>query len=180
MWFAVPIYCDVSAGISSGYDDAEGRSLDVYHPDWPIDYAETARVTLEIAAKDVDRTVGTMWFVSYFSAAQREKFSVYSGGRSIDPHGTPTRGEFIQTLLEAIGMKPDAGRPTYDDVPVDHPYAAAIAKATQLGIISGDDGTNRFRPDEPMNRAESAKIRMTTMELPQLQELYLRRAFIKR
>ena len=180
MWFAVPIYCDVSAGISSGYDDVEGRSLDVYHPEWPIDYAETARVTLEIAAKDVDRTVGTKWFVSYFSAAQREKLSVYSGGRNIDPHGTPTRGEFIQTLLEAIGMKPDAGRPTYDDVPVDHPYAAAIAKATQLGIISGDDGTNRFRPDEPMNRAESAKIRMTTMELPQLQELYLRRAFIKR
>src|SRR5207248_357138 len=44
-----------------------------------------------------------------------------------------------------------------------HPYSHAIASATFFGLVQGDtapDGSplNRFRPDEPINRAEVSKI----------------------
>ncbi len=175
-WYAVPIYCIVSAGVASGYDNVHGDALDIFIPTGLITYAELARVSIEIAAKDVSRTIGIDWYRPYYIAARREHLSVYMASVSPDPHRTPTRGEFVQTLLEAIGVPLDAGQSIYSDVPASHPYAPAIAKATQLGIISGDAGKSTFRPDAFMNRAESAKILMLTMELPQLQELYLRRA----
>ena len=53
--------------------------------------------------------------------------------------------------------------PTFSDVQVKHPHSNAIATATFYGLVTGDmdrDGnpTGAFRPDDPINRAEVAKI----------------------
>lgn len=41
---------------------------------------------------------------------------------------------------------------------VTHPHTSAIGLAAFYGFVSGDDGANTFRPDEPINRVEVAKI----------------------
>jgi len=45
----------------------------------------------------------------------------------------------------------------FSDLPPDHPHAKAIATAYVYGLVQGNpDGT--FRPDDPINRAEVAKL----------------------
>jgi hypothetical protein len=84
-------------------------------------------------------------------------------------HLPATRAEVIRTILEVLDIPIGAsavtpgGVPYYGDVPQNHPHANAIAAATFYGLTAGDtapDGTplGTFRPDDPMNRAEAAKI----------------------
>jgi hypothetical protein len=51
------------------------------------------------------------------------------------------------------------------DVPEDHEDAVYIAYAFDTGIVSGDDDTGNFRPDDSIIRAEVAKIVENTVEL---------------
>lgn len=75
-----------------------------------------------------------------------------------------TRGRVIQTVMEAFGVPlPRIQGKPYTDVSRNHPNAAAIIEATQLGIVNGDTDesgkrTGTFRPNDPINRAEVAKI----------------------
>ena len=51
---------------------------------------------------------------------------------------------------------------TFQDT-VQHPYESDIAYASLLQVVSGDSdeqgaSTGKFRPDEPINRAEASKV----------------------
>ena len=46
----------------------------------------------------------------------------------------------------------------FDDVKSDMYYAKAIARAKACGIVSGDEGTNLFRPEDYVSRQELAKM----------------------
>ncbi len=67
-------------------------------------------------------------------------------------------------MMEAISAElPAVQDNRFTDVGSDNPNAAAIAEAARLGLVSGDmDAKARplrtFRLDEPINRAEVAKI----------------------
>jgi hypothetical protein len=83
---------------------------------------------------------------------------------NIDVNLPATRGEVIQTILEVTGFPIlPKGATDFTDVPVNHPFAAAIATAEAYEIVSGDTGLDgqplhRFRPDDNIVRAEVAKI----------------------
>lgn len=76
----------------------------------------------------------------------------------------------IQILLRAKGITDfDAPDPNFTDMkPGTHGYQE-VAKAVELGIISGKknaDGTRYFDAKAPLTRGQMAKILVETMELP--------------
>jgi hypothetical protein len=80
-----------------------------------------------------------------------------------DVHTAATRGEVIQTILEVLKLPIAKQSAQFSDVPRSHPYANVIATAAFFGFITGDTDSegnelNTFRPDDPINRAEVAKI----------------------
>jgi hypothetical protein len=110
-----------------------------------------------------------MWSAAYVSKAESLQLSVFAP--ALDVNKPATRGAVIQTLLEVLGIPTDIKIPSpFGDVVENSPYAKAIITAFAYGLVSGDldaDGKalNRFRPDDPINRAEVAKIIALAKEL---------------
>ncbi|MHA6480947.1 S-layer homology domain-containing protein [Paenibacillus sp. strain BS8-2] len=78
------------------------------------------------------------------------------------PDRQVTRAEFVALWMRALGYAGLEGEQlnadtSFADVPSDSYYAAAVAAARQVGIVTGR-GDGRFAPDEPITREE-----MTTM-----------------
>lgn len=68
------------------------------------------------------------------------------------------RGGWFTALLSVLVMVPlAAGAATFQDVPANDPYYAAIESMKNLGVVKGyADGT--FRPEQAVNRAEALKM----------------------
>ncbi len=76
-----------------------------------------------------------------------------TGTNTFDPMGQMKRGDFVLMLSRAFSF-PGAGTWSFSDVPESYHYAAAIASAKALGIISGyADGT--FHPAEAITRQDA-------------------------
>jgi hypothetical protein len=109
------------------------------------------------------------WAEAYVARAEVLHLSVYTPALRID--APATRGAVVQTLLEALGIPlQDALATPYTDLRRTHPHARAIATATALGILSGDTDaagspTGAVRPDDPVNRAEVAKMIVLALKL---------------
>lgn len=91
----------------------------------------------------------------------------------LNVHSPATRGAVIQTILEVMGIPTGIKiAAPFSDVPSNHPYAQAIATAAAYGLIGGDTDVNgndlgTFRPDDPITRAEVAKIIALVKEVMQ-------------
>ncbi len=112
-------------------------------------------------------TIGDQWALPYVDAAKTAKLTVFLAG--IDANAQATRGQVISTLLEALGIPLTERSSSFSDVRVSSPYAKAIATAEKLGIIGGDtDATGKptgiFRPFDPVNRAEVAKMLILALQ----------------
>lgn len=175
-WFASYVWKVIEAGVASGYRDARGRLTGEYGPANPVTYAEIAKMALEAAKKDVstvtgvpqNRTARRQWSESYIKLAEDIELSVYTA--SLDVNVPASRGAVIQTIVEALNLPLEEGTGGYKDIRASHPHAQAIATATALGIISGDtdrqgNPKGTVRPNDPINRAEVAKILTKVLEL---------------
>ncbi len=156
-WFGQHVRRLAELKIFEGYKDMNGNPLGLYGPADPITLGQLAKVCTVIVGQSViGMTTGERWADAYLDAANAMSLSVFN--RRINPQSAASRGAVIQSLMEALRIPTDGYDITYDDVSPLSPFADAIAAATALGIISGDDGTNRFRPEDPINRAEAAKM----------------------
>jgi|GEM_PF-3658517 len=151
-------------GIISGYKDAAGNSLGEFRPGNNITIAEILKIALETAGKGQGTGSPNLkmalnhWSKGYVKKAEDLGMSIV-GDNSVDLNRPATRGEVIRLMLESFGIKPDTISGTdFSDVPSTHEHAAFIQYAKDLDIISGDSGQTTFRPDDPINRAEAAKI----------------------
>jgi hypothetical protein len=175
-WFAQYVFKLVKTGVASGYKDARGRLTGEYGAGNPVTYAEIAKMAFEAADKDEtavkgqpkNRSARKEWSEKYIKLAEDTGLSVY--GSTLNVNTPATRGAVIQTILEAANIEVGDMAPDYKDVRSTHAHAAAIAKATELGIVAGD--TDRqgnlkgtFRPNDPVNRAETAKIMSKLLEI---------------
>lgn len=175
-WYAPFVATLISNGVAQGYRDASGNLTGEFGVQKSITRAEMLKMALEAAGTELaggtprNTSAKGTWASLYIATAESLQLSVFSPG--IDVHAPATRGEVVQTLLEAMSV-PIANQVTsYSDVPPDHPYRSAIATASFFGIVSGDtlsDGTPKgtFRPNAPMNRAEVAKIISVVREVLQ-------------
>jgi hypothetical protein len=166
-WFASDVSTLSQAGIVSGYKDAAGKPTGQFKPGNPVTEAELLKMALLAAGKSTgtgtpeNRSARGDWSTSYVKAAENLGLSVYIP--SLDIRLSSTRGQVIQTVLEAFGVQITAGENPFHDLPSSSPFAFAVETATKLGILSGDtdaqgNAKGTVRPNDPINRAEAAKI----------------------
>ncbi|MGG4129185.1 S-layer homology domain-containing protein [Paenibacillus illinoisensis] len=74
-----------------------------------------------------------------------------------------SRGDFITLIMRAAGVNSSGKTEVYADVPANAYYAAAVAQATELGIVQGNG--NLFRPKDSISREEAAVMLMKTQQV---------------
>jgi hypothetical protein len=168
----------IEENIATGYEDEAGKPKGEFGVENPVTYAEVLKMAMKASDQAFDlrglppprnaSAKGT-WAASYVAKAEALQLSVFVP--SLDVNKPATRGAVIQTLLEVLKIPTDIKIPSpFEDVTENTPYAKAITTAFAYGLVSGDldaDGKplNRFRPDDPINRAEVSKIIALTKEL---------------
>jgi S-layer homology domain. len=81
----------------------------------------------------------------------------------ISPNNTLKRSEMATIIARVFGASEKAAIAFYTDVPKNALYADSMAKALQMGIISGEG--NKLRPEEPITREEAFTILAKAFEL---------------
>jgi hypothetical protein len=175
-WYTPYVASLITTRVAEGYADSSGVLTGEFGVGNPVTRAEILKMALEAAGKTnagalpPTRNISAKgtWADPYLRIAESLKLTVFSP--SVDVNAPATRGEVVETLLEVMGIPIGKTPSTFADVPKNHPYSAAIGLAAYYGFVTGDvgpDGTplNRFRPDEPMNRAEVAKLIALAMEV---------------
>lgn len=155
-WFAEHVKRVMELRIFEGYKDMNGSPLGLYGPADNITMGQLAKVGTLLAKRLVIEVHGNDWAYPYVAAVKSLKLKTFEDAVQVD--ASATRAEVIQTVLESLRIPVEGTPSKYSDVPADHDYAAAIATATKMGIVSGDDNKDTFRPDDPVNRAEVAKM----------------------
>ena len=102
------------------------------------------------------------WFEQFFASAEQLHWEVWRD-RRVDPARPATRAEVVATILRALKISTMwAEGKTFGDVHPTHPYANAIETAALDGLI---DAGGNFRPNDPINRAELAKMAAQAAEI---------------
>jgi len=114
-----------------------------------------------VAARNVslfkDIASGTWYFQHVNALVGKGIVNGYDNG-TFKPDNPVSRAEFIKMVAIASGIEVSTEHNNYfPDVPFEHWSRPYIEAAKSAGIVSGDT-RGRFRPDEPINRAEAAKI----------------------
>lgn len=173
-WFFSFVEALAAKGIVSGYEDEQGNSLGLFQPANPVTYAEALKMLLLTAGVPVDEngqafntSADDTWAEPFVSVAEHIRLSVI--WKTLDVHTPATRGAVFQMLLEIWNLPPRLGYGSYSDLPKDHPYGGAIGTLTLLGIVQGDTNESgeligTVRPNDPINRAEVAKILVMVLE----------------
>ncbi|QQR83684.1 S-layer homology domain-containing protein [Candidatus Peregrinibacteria bacterium] len=163
-WYTGYVSGVKSRGIISGYKDKSGNELGEYRPSNDVTVAELFKIGLETAGEGPAASgepsaavARNHWAKLYVKRA--EELGLNLASNLSDLNRPATRAEVIRFMLEAAGVDPGTcSSIDFSDVPRTHRHACFIQYAKELGIISGDDATGAFRPDEAINRAETAKI----------------------
>jgi len=149
--------------IISGYKDAAGNELGEFRPANNITVAEILKIALETAGKGQSSGTPALqaalnhWAKGYVRRAEELGLDIVS--TNVDLNRPATRAEVVRIFLEALEIAPDAITSTsFSDLPLGHKHAAFVQYAKEVGRVSGVAGTTNFRPDAPVNRAETAKI----------------------
>lgn len=105
--------------------------------------------------KDLDPNAD--YYQPVLELASRGYISGYKDG-TFRPNQAVTRGQAAKMLANALNLNvTNPSNPGFRDVPTNHDYYKYIAALSNAGIINGyDDKT--FRPNEPINRNQMAKI----------------------
>jgi len=173
-WFYPHVLALMELGIVSGYKDKQGKALGAYGPADHVTHEQALKIALGAAGTDPAGCGDTApagaksseWAMPYAVCAAQMNFGIASSTNLQTP---ATRAEVLHYLLRAFDADVPDGTPPFVDSG-EHPYKNDIAYAYALGIISGDkkpDGTLRgtFRPNAPVNRAETAKMAKLAIDL---------------
>lgn len=158
----------------TGYKDADGTSTNEYHPDSTISRAEFVKMfmqckDMEFESPEFDpfKDVAiTDWFAP--EVAKAKEFGIITGfknGAYFMPNADVTRAEAVKMVLLSIYDETEiiGDKLTFSDTEEDAWYEKYVYFALIKNIISGyadADGKalNLFRPNDPLTRAEAAKI----------------------
>ncbi|MFH1444329.1 MAG: S-layer homology domain-containing protein [Candidatus Peregrinibacteria bacterium] len=170
-WFAPYVRDVVEEGIVSGYREANGALKGLFGPADALTIEQLAKIATQVARVDLS-ACGTAlkntaardtWSESYIRCAEQRGWAVYADG-SVDINRLARRAEVVATLLQVLAVKtePRTGG-IFTDVDSSVEFAAAVEMAARAGVIAGDtdaqgNSLGTFRPIDPVNRAEVAKI----------------------
>lgn len=170
-WFAPYVRAVTGDGIVSGYRDDDGTLRGLFGPADALTIGQLAKIAAQLAKVDPATCTPTLknetakgtWAVAFVRCAEQKGWAVYADG-SADIARNATRAEVIATLLQAFGVKiAQRTGGVFKDVDSSVEFAAAVEMAAKAGVVSGDSDRNgnptgAFRPRDPINRAEVAKI----------------------
>jgi len=168
-WYTSYVWDLTNEGVvSGGTGENEGKFI----PTNDVTAAEILKMALGAAGYEPTDGVPNNpyaqnhWSAGYFDKAE-ELGMEFVADVTQDPNQAATRAEVLYALFDAIGVSvPDATGMQFNDVGATHEYADFIQYAYELGIVSGDNGLGQtFRPDDSINRAETAKIVDQFMEI---------------
>lgn len=173
MWFASYVRDAALRGIVSGYKDGAGDPTGEFGPGNSVTIEELAKISLKTAGIDEALCGSTLknplavgrWSAAFIQCAESRGFVIFSDG-SVDPARPATRSEVVITMLQAFELTFGSvvgEERVFRDVLGSTQFAAAIERAAKDGIVSGaadeaGNPTGYFFPDNPVNRAETAKI----------------------
>lgn len=160
-WFGRYVADVAERGIVRGYTDEDGNPTGRFEPGRAVSVAEILKMSLELAGLGVAEGEpgqgSDHWASGYVKRAEELGMSIIS--TEVDLNRPATRGEVVKIILESLGFIPDeVGESSFEDVGTDDPNMKYIEAAKQMGLISGDGESNMFRPNDAINRAETAKI----------------------
>lgn len=163
-WYAGFVGMMRADGLLSGYKDAQGKLTGKFGPENPVTVAELLKISLETtgngAGSGTTMVAGASksWAQGYVARGEQLHLTILND-TNVDLNRPATRGEVVQTFLEAYGINPPViTQSSFSDVFVSMPAARFIEFAKNHGIVAGDDGKSTFRPNAQINRAEVAKI----------------------
>ncbi len=177
-WFSNYVFEAAKRDILSGYRDASGNLTGLFGPANSVTVAELSKIAHRMAGISEESfkytaprnpAAANQWFSAFIASSENRGWIIFAEG-TIDPIRPATRGEVLATLMQAfdVPLKWQKGN-VFKDVPVSHPYAAAIETAANDGVIAGRkdaDGksTGIFDPNAPITRAEIAKVITTILD----------------
>ncbi len=181
-WFSAYVQQAAESGIVSGYKDANGNLTGRYGPGNEITVAETLKIASEGAGYDEtafpSTDYGDDWVAPYKAVAMNccgiaKGFALEWNDWDFDRPAA--RVEVAAVLAKAFHVSTkETEQHAFSDVSTDmyyekadvhFSYAAEIDALAQSGVLSGDTDasghpTGTFRPTDPINRAEVAKMIM--------------------
>lgn len=171
-WFAPYVREIAELRIVSGYRDADGRALGLFGPQDNVTVEQMAKVMVYASGRTpedcgtqpvLNATSSGSWSAPFVSCSEKLQWAVFGDG-SVDVHRNATRAEVVMTLVQAFGKStgPRTGS-GFTDVTMSTQYGAAIEQAGNDGIVAGYTDaqgvpTGLFGPEDPVTRAEFAKI----------------------
>lgn len=178
-WFSQYVHQAAKTGIMSGYGDANGNPTGVFAPSETVTMAQLSKIAVKLAGINESEYRGSSknpsaagtWFEPYFRVAETLGWQVFHLDARLDPARPATRAEVIATIMQALDVPrawPEAK--LFTDVGFTTRFADCIETAARDGLADGyrdENGasTGLFGPENPVNRAEMAKIIATAMEL---------------
>ena len=146
----------------------EGRSEGYYVPDDYVTKAEFLKMVLLSNGFEVNESLDVDtysdvnpgdWHYYYVALADSMKDLWFSGDGTWSPNSDITRGDAI-LLTVRLSNKTlygyDEGDIPFDDVEASSYQTYAIILGEQYGVIQGYEGTDEFRPNNKITRAEAA------------------------
>lgn len=165
--FVVRLHND---GVVNGKTTVDGKKEN-YAPGDNVTIAEVLKMAFESGglgkAAGAPGFGGNHWASGYFKQAENLGLTIMSNLKNADRPAT--RAEVVRIILEVAGIQPEFAESSFNDVG-NHPDKSYIEEAKNLGIVSGDSGKGTFRPNDPVNRGEVAKIIYNFIDLKEAQE----------
>jgi hypothetical protein len=108
----------------------------------------------------------THWSYTYVTYLYCRAIIGGYGDGTFRPHLDSTRGQFVKMLVAGMGWNLyNPVFPTFSDVAPGSPFYEYVETAALRGLLSGyPDGT--FRPNNPLTRAQAAKLLTSAREWP--------------
>ncbi len=168
-WYAPYVGSLADWGIVSGYRDAAGKTTGRFGPADPVTVAEFLKMATESAQIDksmcpAPRRAGAIghWAAQYVGCAEERGVRILAAGYPVSLNRPATRAEVVSIVDDLFGDDVPPLLASYSDA-AGHRFESDIAYASLLKTVSGDTAaagnpTGTFRPDDPVNRAEAAKI----------------------
>ncbi len=169
-WFSPYVSSVTAWGIVSGYKDSDGNPTGKFGPGNNVTIAEVLKMAMKAAKVDeaecglvpplLPQAIGH-WAEAFVSCAEQRNVRMLNS-TSTDLNRPATRAEVLAVMHDVFG---DDVPPIYSNFrdTVSHPLEADIAYDYIRGVVTGDKDdrgieTGTFRPNDPINRAETAKV----------------------
>lgn len=161
-----------------GFKDANGNPIGEFKPGNQVLFGESLKFVLKCVLNEDPAATdsGSFWAEGYAIKIKLEfeeqleakiRIKLENALTDEDEFNEPmTRAELLALIINVLGIEvPEATAAPFEDVPLTHRYVNEIAYALELGVITGDQSTGTFRPDDTPNRAEVAKIVVLAKQL---------------